>query len=149
MRFKILKIPFVLFAVCLATTAVAQNNVVFTYNPNTNLPELVSEPNANALIHFTSISYDPAGVAVPFTMRFGADFIGKYEPGPSDTPVVTGWDVTFSSTPRPNCPITGGTMPCEEIRIKLTSPAADHPPSGYKYDVEMGGQVLDPRIRGR
>lgn len=151
MKFKTSSAILIVLAL-FAGSAWAQNDIFLTLDPGTNQPTMVAEPNPNSPMHFKSINYlDPANPE-PFILRFGTDFIGKYQDqgGVTTIPTVTSWGVIFSSNLNANCPVRNGTENCQEIVIKLDNSAGvNHPDDGYKYDVVMGTAVLDPRVRGR
>lgn len=146
-----LKIAGAVFCLALSTAATAQNEIFLTLDPSTSKPTVVAEPSMANHIVIRSLDYVNSSMPEPFIIRFGIGFVGKYQStGGAVTPAtVTSTGVVFQSRPGTYAiPGGGGNVPTQEVVIHL-QPAATHPPQGYKYDVLMGAQVLDPRIRPR
>lgn len=137
-----------LLALIACAQAMAQDTVFLTEDP-AGRPMLVAEPGPSATLRFQSLDYtNPTQEGEPFVIRFGLDFKGHFNPTPSSPSLETYDSILFSSQSNSNCPVTGGgTVPCQQVKIILSG--GPHPADGYKYEVRMGSQVLDPRIRPR
>lgn len=148
MKNRVAQATFLLFLLA-AMPALAQNEIFLTLDPGNGQPTVVAEPSNAAVVIVRSIDYSGGGQPEPFMLRFDYAFNGMYDvPGQGQnwtTPTLTANGIVFQSSPAVYNP---GNIPVQEIRIKLKNNVA-HPIEGYKYDVLMGGGVLDPRIRPR
>jgi len=134
-----------------AHAAVAQNEVFLTLDPGTAKPTVVAEPSPASVLVIRSINYLDITKPEPFLLRFPLSFVGQYKPGSSDPSVVTTSGVVFQSHDDTyNPPGGGGPYQVQVVKIQIDpTPANPRPPDGFKYDVLMGAEVLDPRIRPR
>jgi len=154
-------VPTVVFALLLTYTGStwSQQVVNLTWDPHKEAPTIVSR-STSQIFTFQSIDYTDRGNSLGFQVVL-PNFVGQYDPGfPNGTPCVdnvpnTG-DVTCTSVTTnqgggaceevvPPAP-AADKYKCQEVRIKLASPASFGP--GYTYRVIMNGEVLDPRLRG-
>ena len=129
--------------------AFAQNEVFFTMDPTTTNPTVVSEPSAASVMVFRSLDYINAPPAPEaYVLIFELGFVGKYQlVGNFTTGTITAIGVMFQSSAATYAIPGSGPVPVQEVRIKLlTGAGIVHPDAGYKYDVLMGGKVLDPRV---
>ena len=87
----------------------------------------------------------------PFMLIFESTVDGQFDTAPAFAPgVVTATGVIFQSTAALWAAGGGPPIPVQQVKIKfLPAPPVPHPEAGYKYDVQMGGKKLDPRLRPR